>query len=320
MEILRSKEDPWDAFRELLKEICKTFPAKDDQFARLSCPGDDSDVVSVSLVGFCLLEAAEDAMDSTEQNLKLIVVDILRTHLLTAVGSRLARQQMSANVDTRIVVQSKILCLGEDCISAINSLLQHCGKVDLHGLLEVGRDIRREGWAALRQALSWRLHDIPHLDTGFKSYLTSARKEDLRGIWECISLSWKFREVFRGEPFELEFEKQTGDKGLAALERFVDMTNEEWGARKKARLAIQTEQLSLNGQPIVLNIGAVEVEVQMQEPGLQGLNKALQQLMLFHPAFGPQPELDQEEEGKRRWGREKKRWGMWKEKWGRGRP
>ena len=35
----------------------------------------------------------------------------------------------------------------------------------------------------------------------------------------------------------------------------------------------------------------------MQEPGSRGLNMALQQAMLFHPAFGPQPELDQEEEG-----------------------
>jgi len=181
--------------------------------------------------------------------------------------------------------------------------------VELHGPLEVDRDIRREGWAGLRQALSWRLHDIPHLDTRFKSYVTSARREDLRAIWECISLSWKFSGVFRGgQLLELEFEKQMGDKGLAALERFVDLTNEEWAARKKARLTIQTEHLSLNGhqiqlpfenaalQPIVLNIGEVEVEVKMQEPGIRGLNKALQQLMLFHPAFGPQSELDQGEE------------------------
>jgi len=331
VEILKSKEDPWDAFRDLLKEICKSFPAENSSLARLSFPWDDSDVVSVSLDGFCLLEAAEGAMDSTEQNLKLIVVDLLSSHLLTAVGSRLARQQTSAadlvvrfpnslcchrgsanlttDVDTRLVVRSKIQCLGEECISAINSILQHCGKVDLHGPLEVDRDIRREGWAGLRQALSWRLHDIPHLDTGFKSYVTSARREDLRAIWECISLSWKFSGVFRGgDLLELEFEKQMGDKGLAALERFVDLTNEEWAARKKARLAIQTEHLSLNGhpiqlpfenaalQPIVLKIGEVQVEVKMQEPGIRGLNKALQQLMLFHPAFGPQSELDQGEE------------------------
>ena len=43
--------------------------------------------------------------------------------------------------------------------------LQHCRMVDLHGLLQVDGNIGWEGWAALTEALSWRLHDIPHFNT-----------------------------------------------------------------------------------------------------------------------------------------------------------
>ena len=310
MEILKLKEEPWGLFRDLLKEICKGFPAPArDFFVRVSCPWDESNAVSVSLDGFILLEEAEAAMESTEQNLELVVVDLLNTHLLTAVASRLARQQ-GKGVETRVVVHGRILILGEECANALSSVMQHCSELDLRGHLEVDRDIRKEGWTALREALSWRLHDIPHLDTCFKGFVASARREDLRAIWECISLSWKFRgEISPPNRGEMVFEKQMGDEGLAALERFVDLTQEEWRVRKRARLAIRFKDLSVNGQPvqhpfvnaalemIVVKVGEVEVEVQMQEPGNQGFNKALQQAMLFHPAFGPQPEVDHKEEG-----------------------
>ena len=34
----------------------------------------------------------------------------------------------------------------------------------------------------------------------------------------------------------------------------------------------------------------------MQEPGRQGFEDALQHVQLFHPAFGPEPEVDQVED------------------------
>ena len=321
MEILKSKEDHWDLFKDLLKEICKGFPAEDpsqDQgsgsgFVRVSCPWDESNAVTVSLEGFLLLEAAEGAMSSTEQNLELLMVDFLRPILLSSLGSRLARQQ-GKDVESRVVVSQAILCLSVESANDLSSVMQHCSALDLRGNLVVGTDIRREGWTALREALSWRLHDIPHIDTDCKckGYVASARREDLRAIWECISVSWMFRsEISRpdGGVTVFDFEKQMGDEGLAALERFVDLTEEEWIARRRARLAIRREHMSINGQPlqawtgnvalelIVLKVGEMEVEVQMQEPGRRGLNRALQQVTLFHPAFGPQPQLDQEEEG-----------------------
>ena len=67
--------------------------------------------------------------------------------------------------------------------------------------------------------------------------------------------------------------------------------------------------MSIDGQPleafqanvayeqIVVKVGEVEVMVKLPEPGSRGLKLALLQAMLFHPAFGPQPQLDQEEQG-----------------------
>ena len=84
--------------------------------------------------------------------------------------------------------------------------------VDLRGVLLVLKDIGCEGWAALREALSWQLHDVPHLDSNLKINLASARKEDLRDIWEGLSLSWK------SSGDQLKFEKQRGEEGWNALD------------------------------------------------------------------------------------------------------
>ena len=156
VEILKTKEDASDLFRDLLKEICKGFPAEDSsqdgKFVRVSCPWDECNAVSVSPNGFLLLEAAEGAMSTTEQNLELVVVDRLWDQILTAVGSRLARQQ-GKDVESRVVVRVGILCMGEECANALSSVMQHCSVVDLRGHLEVDTDIREKGWTALREAL-----------------------------------------------------------------------------------------------------------------------------------------------------------------------
>ena len=62
VEILKSKKDTWDLFRDLLNEICRAFPAEDTSqngtFARVSYSSgsNESNSVSVSLKGFLFLE------------------------------------------------------------------------------------------------------------------------------------------------------------------------------------------------------------------------------------------------------------------------
>ena len=88
-------------FRDLLDKICKRFPAKNSSQDSsqdgilVSCTwgSQDSSAVSVSTDGFLILEAAEDAMGSTEQNLEMVVVDNLVGALLSAVGSRSSTEE-----------------------------------------------------------------------------------------------------------------------------------------------------------------------------------------------------------------------------------
>ena len=86
MEILKTKEKPWEAFRSLLKEICKKFPARDSKpkVILANGPWDENKEVSVSVRGFLLLEAVEEAMQSTEQEFKSLHVDSLGDELLYA--------------------------------------------------------------------------------------------------------------------------------------------------------------------------------------------------------------------------------------------
>ena len=289
VEMLKSAEDTSDLFRILLVEICKRFPAQDGTFVRVSCTWGSS-AVSVSPDGFLFLEAAEDAMQSAEQNLELVVVDkILSGHLLSAVASRLARQQ-GKGVDSRVIVRSPgIQCEDKDSASAISSLMQHCQQVCFCHLL-VKEDIGRDGWALLREASSWKA--IPHLDTCLKRNLASARREDLRVIWECLSHSWK------SSGDQMKFQRLRGDEGWNALERFLDFTDEEWKLRKRKRATLGLDPHvhpidNLGIGPVVLYLRDTQVEMQMQKSGRQGFQDALQQVQLFHPAFGPEPELDQ---------------------------
>ena len=200
-------------------------------------------------------------MNSTEQKVELVMVDHLNCRLLSSLGSRLARQQGS-DVETRVVVRSGIQCVGKKSASAVCSVLQHSQIVDLGpgGLLRVSEDIGRDGWTALQEALSSaHLHDIPQLDTIYKSCVASARAEDVRAIWRCLSLSWKFsgdHEVFY---------KGRGKEGWGALEQFLNLTQEEWRAAAKRATEGQAQVLLENGEQVDL---PVDIAMDM---GLQDL-------------------------------------------------
>ena len=147
VKILKTKNGPWEAFRALLLGVCRKFPASDSKPKVVLVNGswDENTEISVSLQGFLLLEAAEEAMQSTEQDFKLLHVDFLHGELLDALGSRLARQQ-SRDLDTRLVVQKRILVRHDECALALSPILKNCKSLDMMGgCLSV--DIRREGWA-----------------------------------------------------------------------------------------------------------------------------------------------------------------------------
>ena len=227
VELLKSKEDPLPHLMDLLDLICERLPCTDQsekgEFVRVSCPRHGSH--SVGLLGFQLLEAAEAALQLTEQRVELVVVKNLADNLLAAVASRLARQQDTS--DTKVEVGKYLVCKNKHDAIAISSLMQSCQSVHLHGPLFVPRDIGKEGWGALRKALSWRLHDVPRVETGLKNFMTSAEREDLRAIWDCLSLSWAISCFFGGI---VVFQKASEEEAWQRLEEFLDLTDDEWGA------------------------------------------------------------------------------------------
>ena len=313
MEILKSKERPLDIFRDLLKGICTMFAADPEEasseYVLVSCPWEETGSVCVSPGrGFALLEIAEATMESAEQLLELVVVDY---HFpLSLLASRLKRQK-DRGLLAKFIIRKKITLRFTRDVSSFSSVVQHCQEADLQ-CLEVVRDLGQEGWTTLRGALSAPSCALACLDTMSKGTMTSARREDLRAIWECVTLSWRFSaERLGGLGGSLLFEKSRGAEGLAALERFLDMTNGEWVERRGKAQAVRSSHLFVNGQQVlatpydhlgaelvVFEVDKVLVEMQMLEPGWPGLRSAFQQVVLFHPAFDQKKqegEVDQKE-------------------------
>ena len=251
--------------------------------------------IFVSHYGFQLLEAAEAEMGSTEQTFNWIETKDLKDPLLSAVASRLTRQGDNVdihNVDIhpKVLVRSHILCGGEESALAISSLMQHCRRLNLRSL-KVAKDIGTEGWAALRRALSSKQHHVPHIDVGFKIYLASARREDVRAIWECVSHSWEFS----GENVVLEGE-DGGEEGWRTLEQFLDLSKDEWIVVKRAAVMAQLQADELDFMmDLDLNPGGQQVPIPPE-----GL--AFMQLLLHHhqhqhlAAEGDQVEVEDQQQ------------------------
>ena len=119
----------------------------------------------------------------------------------------------------------EITCTNQDEAIAISSLMQNCESVQIDRSVSVPRDIGRDGWAALSEALSWRLHNVPYLHTGLKSFMASAERKDLRAIWECLSLAWK---ISRSDGSYMMFSHHIPEAGWQRLEQFLDLTDRQW--------------------------------------------------------------------------------------------
>ena len=93
------------------------------------------------------------------------------------------------------------------------------------------------------------------------------------------------------------FSKQRGEEGWCALEKFLDLTNEEWMAAKRSMGGQQGQVLFVRGELVELpgvhldNVGPVAVgfggnmmvQAHMQQPGGQGLVMAIQQALAELP-------------------------------------
>ena len=207
------------------------------------------------MYGFVYLEEAERTMVTTEQKVQRVVIDFLEEDELVNLNSHLLRHQ-DMGEDTKVDV-SKLICNSKESAEAISTMMQHCQSVNVQNALFVDVDIGTEGWAALRGAISGLKVGFVHCD---KEAMLSARREDLKAIWDNIVDGWTvwlFSEDFEGVSgpnFEggkgwergEGFSKHLHDWKL--VEQCLDMSNEEWNNLHPAEPSSDEEEWFSTGE------------------------------------------------------------------------
>ena len=221
VDILKMTENPKPLLLDLLHTICDRFPPVDredvpeqargshvnmipgPEFFELSCSCQQA-THAVFPQAFLYLEQAERAMGSTLQRVERVVLDNLEEPWLTDLDSRLLRQQ-GLGVDTEVDL-ANLTCNSKESAEAVSNLMHQCKWVDVQNSLDLGPDLGSEGWAALAKAFSWirkdaRIYvdwvDSVKVDTG------SARREDLKTIWEGVGPGWSlWLDLERSQAFE----------------------------------------------------------------------------------------------------------------------
>ena len=212
VEMLKMMEDPNHLLLDLLHIICESFPPVDrgvdlsgPEFFQMSCTCEHTSH-TICPYGFLLLEGVEGVLGTTEQKVEKVVVRVLLDLELAALESRLFRQQdlvdpwgTPVGSDVRVDV-SNLACSSKESATALSTLLQYCYSVDVQDALIIVVDIGIEGWAALGKALS---QNCVNRIVSYKVSLTSARREDLRAIWECATYGrWIVLDGNTAEVFE----------------------------------------------------------------------------------------------------------------------
>ena len=87
---------------------------------------------------------------------------------------------------TKVKVLS-LACNSKDSAEAMTTLMEYCQSVEVQDGLVSVVDIGIEGWAVLGKALS---QNVGNWIVSSKAGLVSARREDLRTIWDYATRGW----------------------------------------------------------------------------------------------------------------------------------
>ena len=213
VNLLLKLENGRDLLIETLHVICENCPGVDQsnrvgvsnhgihwpqQFTELTEPS------WVSPLGVVLLEEAEGPFASSLFRVRKIQVRNLKDFLLTALGSRLARQEeavetLRLRLETRRAKDAVVVeCKNTSHTRAFLTLMQKCSFVGQLGNsyieIHIFGSIYAEGWTQLaevtRLAIDEGQHGFLTIKTS-KHVLQEARLEDLRAIWDLQAhLNW----------------------------------------------------------------------------------------------------------------------------------
>jgi len=232
-----------DLLQDLLDAVATGFPADDlnlkwaddgESFPCLFVVGGPCQTpYSVSPFGFMLLEEIEGAAGSTEQRVEKFMNLHLEGPLMSALTNRLGRQQGLVVGTTTIRVLMCTASLGD-----LSTLIMNCQRVKISGCLTIVGEARAEGWAALGKALSRQNLQVANV-TSSKSQMAFAREEDLRALWDTLSVSWNLKS---GERAMAQFHKRDGEEAWEAMKHCLRMADGDLVAEQDAERREEEEE------------------------------------------------------------------------------
>ena len=191
--ILAMMDNPKSHTLDLLEIICEKFPpiespGRSEFSIKLGCPCHQSQH-SVSPLGFLLLEEVEGALGSAQQEVLQIKVPFLVDPLMSALGSRVSRQQ----VKMARMQSGPAVCKNRKNAAHLFALMQNCESTQLRvASLHIEGNIEADGWADVARALS--LLTLDPEDSLFtvnatREAMKEARREDLKAVWDLLPVS-----------------------------------------------------------------------------------------------------------------------------------
>ena len=121
-------------------------------------------------------------MGSTEHKLKWLQISQMVEELTSVFRARMLRQE---GVMTRIRAYN-FFCREHIRVEFLLTLVQRCESLELVTVLVFG-PIGALGWSILAEAISL-LQDLPTISVASRQVLVGGKEEDLRTIWDAISL------------------------------------------------------------------------------------------------------------------------------------
>ena len=188
VNILKKMENPEFYMLILLEIICQKTADGGSVHVEVICASHGSH--KVSPLGFVLLEEVEGPFGTTEQEIltteTLYFGGILREPLLSALSSRIGRQ--GGKIEN--VFERTFTCTSQNEAEAFLTISQSCKKLQV-GQLQVLGEIGEAGWGALAEGVGCRTWNIDmyklHSVVAPREVMLTAKSEDLRTIWNCIS-------------------------------------------------------------------------------------------------------------------------------------
>ena len=146
----------------------------------LSCPCNETHKVSV--LGFRLLEEVESSIGTAEQQVVEIHYSNPHSDFLTALRSRVQRQERMI----RAWYSSILTCSSLDDANAYHAIMEHCERITWigGGNVWIEGDIGAEGWTALAAGL--QRHPGLCCFEGRRLDIRAAPREALKMIWDAM--------------------------------------------------------------------------------------------------------------------------------------